>query len=105
MRQENISLRKALTDGVNGLNSKVDGNAASLQGQIKDLNSKLTHVNDNINEKLDTMTERFLEIKEMIKAQIDDESGFEEVDIDAGDGDDPSLDGGVGIIQATEPNK
>jgi hypothetical protein len=36
----------------------------------------VTNVNDNINEKLDFMSEKFNEIKEIIKTNLDEDSEF-----------------------------
>lgn len=36
----------------------------------------MTNVNDNINEKLDFMSEKFNEIKEIIKTNLDEDSEF-----------------------------
>jgi len=43
----------------------------------------MTHVNENIQEKLDFMTDRFAEIKDMIKAQIEEDSELFVEDQDA----------------------
>jgi hypothetical protein len=73
VRSENLSLRRALTSGIEDLDSKIDTKTHNLERQVKDLSKKLTGVNESINEKLDFMTEKFNEIRDIIKANIEDD--------------------------------
>ena len=76
-----------MAKSIGELDTKVEDKTVGLELQVKDLSKKLSGVNDSINEKLDFMTEKFNEIRDIIKANIeDDESnagGSQGIDINA----------------------
>lgn len=82
VRTENIALRQALSDSVSNLNTKIDAKTKGLEVQITDLSKKLNYVNETVNEKLDLMAEKFEEIKDIIRAQIEAGSEINMDDID-----------------------